>query len=107
MSTQVYEYQIVDGPNRNDFVNSFLYAFDENLGLDIAKYKITENNSNRERKVSIRLQEIRHEAYGKTFLFKGVCFYGLPNKFSVDVTGFYDANTRKGYIKAEGVRITI
>ncbi|MBR5389588.1 hypothetical protein IK146_03450 [Candidatus Saccharibacteria bacterium] len=96
MSTHVY--QIIDGPNRNDFVMSFLYACDADIGLKIARYKL-QNQSEKKKDVSILLQKISHENGSGSYMFEGFVYHGFPgNKMSVQVKGHYDAQKRTGHV---------
>ena len=97
MST--HDYQIIDGPNRNDFVMSFLYACDADIGLKIAKYKL-QNQSRAKKDVSILLHKISHEnGSGGSYMFEGAVFYGFPRSaMSVRVEGHYDAQSRTGHV---------
>ncbi len=106
MSTQEILYRIVDGPNRNDFVNSFLYAKDENLGRDIATYTVEISPTVR-REVTFKLNKISHEdGSGHSFNFKGECFYYRHSARSINVRGYYNARSRTGTITPlDGERI--
>lgn len=96
MSTQNNVYQIIDGPNRNDFVNAFLYAFDKNIGLQVATYTLMNPNCKR-KKLPIKLLMIRHkDDTGAGFTFEGNCYYEPAKIKFVQVEGCYDAQKRVG-----------
>ena len=96
MSTQNKIYLIEDGPNRNDFVNAFLYAFDKDIALQVATY--TMMNMNREKKrLSIKLFMIRHrDDTGAGFEFEGNCYYDRSRTKFARVQGYYNAQKRTG-----------
>ena len=113
MSTQENNprrYEILDGPNRNDFVMSFGYSQDgNNVGLLIAKYVVEDESDKRTRCVSIRLLEIGHKGKtGHEFNFIGECIYNSNNDVFAKVEGSYDAKKRRGTMETtSNIHITI
>ncbi len=116
MSTKATMFKILNGPNRQDFVNAFSYAYDGEIGKSLCQLKIeSEENGNRTQ-VNVRLCEIQHvvtisgktkmsitelqheDGSGHSFNFKG--WYSAPNlDKAVPCEGYYNADNRTGWLR--------
>ena len=97
MSTNGTVFKIIDGPNRNDLMNAFIYAYDSDIGVKICTFTVDKGQEKRH--VNMRIVELAHEdGSGYSFILKG--YYGI-NKPIIRAVGYYHARTREGWLRPE------
>ena len=108
-TTKDHLLNIVNGPNRNELVDAFLYAYDGETGKKLCTFTLEDGDQKKQTSARIvRLTHTQHEASaqiteiehedGSGYSFNFSCYYTI-GKISVHGVGYYNARTRKGWLK--------
>ena len=90
-------FNILKGPNRNELLDGFLYAFDGVVGRKLCRFTLDDSTRTT---VETVLVTLTHECgNGFNFNFEGY-YYPKPSADAIECSGYYDAKTRKGWLKA-------
>ena len=117
MGTKTVKFKILNGPNRQDFVNAFSYAYDDEIGKNLCRLRIESEENGTRIQVNVQLCEIKYVATadckdkmsiteiqhedgsGHSFNYKG-WYYASIFDTPVPCEGYYNADTRTGWLKA-------
>ncbi len=104
MTTTTVQYEILDGPSADRIIDSFKYAYNRDVSCEV-EFTLTPHDSRLkgklgQRKVSATINGLRYESGTPGMLIIWLNA-NLPHHWQDNEGGFYNANTRKGFLRFE------